>query len=413
METSAYKEYQEFLSKNLALDITRGQPAAAQFDLSDGILDVITDSSQVKDSTTGTDLRNYGGGVAGLKEARELFAPVLDVSPDLMIVGENSSLALMGRVMMWALLKGVSSESVAWQQGDSPVKFICPVPGYDRHFTMLETLGVEMIPVDVNEAGLDVAAVRELVEKDSAIKGMWLVPKYSNPTGITLADSVVQELANLKPAASDFRIFADNAYAIHDLYESDKDTLLSMYKTFEAAGAEDMLYLFGSTSKVTYAGSGLGFMAASPQNRDHLLKLFGTQTIGPNKIEQLRHVLFFEGIDGGLEAHMKKHADIIRPKFEAVLEVLEKELGGTDLATWTKPRGGYFISFDTKPGLATRTVELAGAAGVKLTPAGATYPYRKDPKDANIRIAPTKPDIEEIRVATTILCCALKVAASE
>lgn len=405
MSTDAKEQYEKYKSESLALDITRGQPSTAQFDLSNDLLTNLSLADVHLDS--GLDCRNYGGGVAGLDSARELFAPLLEVDPELVIVGENSSLALMGRVLSWALLAGVPGGTMPWRE-NKKVKFLCPVPGYDRHFTMLETLGIEMIAIENKEGAINTEKIAELVTRDEEIKGMWIVPKYSNPTGLTLSKAEVVALAELTPKAPDFRIFADNAYSVHHLYRDKRDTLTDMYQTFLDAGCEERLYLFGSSSKITFAGGGLGFLAASPNNRDHLLNLFGTHTIGPNKIEQLRHVHFFK--ERSIEEHMSRHADIIRPKFDVAYQILERELAGTELASWTKPLGGYFISLDTAPGLASKTVELAKNIGVKLTPAGATYPYKQDPQDCNIRIAPTRPVVQEVEKAIEVLTCCIKLA---
>ena len=400
--------FEELKNSGLNLDITRGQPADDQFDLS---LDLITALSQSEyKSESGVDCRNYPGGVCGLKEARKFFGEVLGASAEETIVGNNSSLLLMNDVLRWYMLKGAPGVETPWF--GQKAKIICPVPGYDRHFTMLETLGIEMITTEMDDEGPVMSQIEELVKKDKSIKGIVLVPQYSNPTGITFSDEVVDRLSQMKTAAEDFTIFWDNAYAIHHIVEEPricKNLLLAC----KDAGNANRALMFSSTSKVTFAGAGLGFMSASIDVINYITKLFSTQFIGPDKFNQLRHLRFFEEYPDGLPGLMKRHAASVGPKFEAVQEILAQELGGTGLATWTQPEGGYFVSLDTKPGLAKRVVELASQAGVKLTAAGATFPGNNDPEDKNIRIAPTRPPLEEVKKATQVLAVCIKLASAE
>ncbi|MCL4148738.1 UNVERIFIED_CONTAM: hypothetical protein GTU68_052968 [Idotea baltica] len=392
----------------LELNMSRGQPSVEQFDLSNEMLETLGAKDYIAED--GLDCRNYPGGICGLAEAREYFSKFLEVPSSQTLVGNNASIEIMQDILVWAMLRGLPGGTAPWS-GQSP-KFLCPVPGYDRHYTMLEALGIEMIPVALNEDGPDMEQVSKLVAKDASIKGIWCVPKYSNPTGITYSDEVVDALAQMKTAAGDFRIFWDNAYALHHFCEKPQ-VLKNLYASCEAAGNANRAYIFGSTSKITFAGAGLCYMGCSPENLAQLSELFGTQSIGPNKLNQLRHVRFLKAYPGGVEGLMKKHAEIVKPKFEAMLEVLEAELGGTELASWSKPEGGYFISFDTKPGMASKVVALAKETGVVLTPAGATFPYGKDEQDTNIRIAPTKPTLEEIKLAAEVIAVCVKVVSSK
>ncbi len=393
-------------AKNLALDMTRGKPGSEQLDLASGMLSILR-AGDLR-AADGTDCRNYGG-LSGIAEAKQLFAQMLEVAEDELFIGGNSSLNLMHDMVVRAVLFGVPGSAEPWGKGK--IKFFCPVPGYDRHFSICEALGIEMIPVPMNSDGPDMDAVEQLVASDAAIKGMWCVPKYSNPTGATYSDDVVDRLASMKTAAPDFRIFWDNAYSVHFLVEP-VDKLKNILEACKAAGNPDRVFLFGSTSKISYAGAGVSFFGTSKANLDFMQKLIGYQTIGHDKLNQLRHVRFFGDYDGIIE-HMRKHAAIIRPKFEAVLEILERELGADDFAHWTSPRGGYFISLDTKPGLAKKVVAMAAELGVKLTAAGATYPLRKDPEDRNIRIAPTLPSLDEIKLAVEVMAVCIKIASLE
>lgn len=396
------REFQEYKQKNLNLDMSRGKPCKEQLDLADGLYDNIGPLT----SDSGIDCRNYGG-VEGLPEARKLFAELLDVKEDELIIGGNSSLNLMYDTVARTFNHGVADNFTPWNKLEK-IKFLCPSPGYDRHFAITELFGVEMITIPYNEDGPDMDLVEELVSSDESIKGMWCVPKYSNPTGIVYSDSVVERLAAMKTSAEDFRIFYDNAYTVHHLTENPPE-LKNIIRACEEAGNPDRVFMFASTSKITYAGAGLSFLASSKKNIDYMVKLVSKQTIGPNKINQLLHIRFFKSVEGILE-HMKKHAEILKPKFDTVLNILEKNLAEKKIATWTYPQGGYFISLNVMNGCARQIVELAQEAGVKLTGAGATYPYRKDPEDSNIRIAPTFPPIDELEKAIEIVCtCVEKV----
>lgn len=402
------KRLETFRAMNLALNMSRGQPSSEQLDLSLGLLTCLTE--QDYRSQNGLDCRNYPGGVDGLLEARRLFSTIVEVPSEQTLVGNNASIEIMQDILVWGMLRGVPGGSAPWVK--QKPKFLCPVPGYDRHFTMLEALGIEMIPVAMTAEGPDVEEVARLAGGDESIKGIWCVPKYSNPTGVTFSDAVVDALAGMKTAAEDFRIFWDNAYAVHHLVESPKP-LKNIYAACEAAGNADRVYVFSSTSKITFAGAGIGFMGASPNNMAHIHSLFGTQSIGPDKLNQLRHVRFLSDYPGGIEGLMSKHRELLAPKFAVVDQVLEQELGGTGLASWSKPEGGYFINFDTKPGCAKKVVTLAESLGVVLTGAGATYPYKQDPNDSNIRIAPSRPSLEDVRTAAEVLSLCVKVVSAE
>jgi DNA-binding transcriptional MocR family regulator len=385
--------------------LTRGQPGDDNFDISNGILTTVDDKTLV--TTSGVALRNYPGGIAGLKEARELFAPVLGVEPDEMIVGNNASLELLGKVLMWAMLKGVPGSPAPWCRGE--VKIIVTVPGYDRHFLMLERLGIAMLPVGMTPEGPDIAAVERLAASDPAVKGLLYVPTYSNPTGDTTSQAVADRLAAMKTAAPDFTILADDAYAVHHLDDSPPphpDLLGAAKRT----GRATRVILFGSTSKITFAGAGIGFLAGARQTIAWIGDLMGTQMITPNKLEQYRHVIFLRNFPGGISGVMKAHARLLAPKFAAVEGVLTRELGGKGLARWTKPKGGYFVSMDTEQPVASKVVKLAKDAGVALTPAGATYPFGKDPHDKNIRISPTRPPLEQVRKAMEVVAVCVELA---
>lgn len=409
-EPTLEQRFEQFKAMNLSLSMARGQPCTEQFDLSNDLWAKF-DAAKDYQAESGLDCRNYPGGPYGLPEARAFFADVLGVRAEEIIVGDNASLQLMQNVLSWALIRGVSQDSIPWSKQES-VKVLCPVPGYDRHFTVCESLGIEMIPVPMTEQGPDTEVVQRLVATDASIKAIWCVPRYSNPTGIVYSDEVIDALASMPTAAEDFRILADNAYAVHHL-DKNPPAMKNLLSACKGAGNPDRVLIFGSTSKVTFAGAGVCFFAASENNIEYFAKLFGTQSIGPNKINQLRHVRFLSSVEGGLEGHMQRHADIIRPKFEVVEEVLSAELGGSGLATWTKPRGGYFVSLDTQAGMATRVVEMAKEVGLTLTGAGAAFPYGKDPADSNIRIAPTRPSLSEVRLAMEILAVCIKLAAEE
>lgn len=399
-EASLAKDYQAFQAAGLNLDLTRGKPSADQLTLSnalDGIL-----AGDFKD-VDGTDVRNYGG-LDGIVSAKALFAPVMGVGTDEIIVGGSSSLTLMYQAVQFAFDHGVAG-SDAWKKS-GPVKFLAPVPGYDRHFTVCEHFGIELIPVPMNDAGPDMDRVEALVAADPQIKGIWCVPRFSNPSGIVYGDETVERCARLgKIAGPGFRVFWDNAYAVHTLGD-DAPQLANIYEAAKRAGTEDSVYIFGSTSKITFAGDGVSFMAASPANLKVFKHNLGFGQIGPDKVNQLRHVKFIKDT-ANLADLMRKHAALLKPRFDAVLTRLAKL---KELGQWTEPKGGYFISFDTRPGLAKAVVKLAAEAGVKLTPAGATFPYGKDPEDRNIRLAPSFPKVEEIAKATDVFVTCVQLA---
>ena len=402
------KEYEEAKAKGLKLDMSRGKPAASQLDMEMDFMNVLNADSIFK-TEAGVDCRNYGI-MDGIPEARKLIGDVLGVSADNVIVFGNASLNIMYDTVARSEIFGVMGET-PWCKLDK-VKFLCPVPGYDRHFAITEQFGIEMINVPMTEDGPDMDMVEELVNTDPAVKGIWCVPKYSNPQGYTYSDETVKRFAALKPAAKDFRIYWDNAYVIHDLYEEKKDTLLDIISECEKAGNPDMVYEFCSTSKVTFPGSGIAALAASKANLDFIKNFMTIQTIGYDKVNQLRHVRYFKDAEG-MKAHMMKHAAIMRPKFEAVFHVLESELNGLGIGSWTEPKGGYFISFDALEGCAKKIVEKCKEAGVVLTGAGATYPYKKDPKDSNIRLAPSFPTPEELAMATDLFVLCVKIVSVE
>lgn len=405
------RRYDEIRSKNYSLDLTRGKPGKKQLDLSMGMLGVITNSDDCR-SEGGIDCRNYGV-LDGLPETKHLFSELLDIPAENILVAGNSSLNLMYDTIIRAMHFGVYGSPRPWGL-EKCVKFLCPAPGYDRHFAVCESLGIEMIPIKINEDGPDMDTIEELVANDAAIKGIWCVPKYSNPTGVTYSDEVVRRMAALKPKAPDFRIYWDNAYSVHDLYPDDKDELLNIFTEAKKLGpaSENMIMYFASTSKITFPGSGVAIMASSKANLDQIKGLMSFQTIGYDKINQMRHVKYFGNADAVRE-HMAHHADILRPKFAIVCDTLERELGGMGIAEWTRPRGGYFMSLNVAPGTARRVYELCHDAGVKLTEAGATYPYHRDPQDSNLRIAPSFPDDDDLQLAIDILCVCVKLAACE
>lgn len=402
------KEYIDAKGKGLNLNMARGKPSKAQLDMSMDILDALSSKDNAI-TESGIDSRNYGD-LTGIPEAKQLMADVMGTDPQNVIVFGNASLPIMYDTVARSYCFGVNG-STPWCKLDK-VKWLCPVPGYDRHFAITEQFGIEMITIPMNSEGPDMELVKKYVEEDETIKGIWCVPKYSNPTGITFSDSVVRAFAALKPAAEDFRIFWDNAYAVHDLYEDKKDELIDILSECALNGNEDMVYEFCSTSKVSFAGAGIAAMATSERNRKWVESTMTIQTIGYDKMNQLRHVRYFKDIDG-LKVHMKKHADMLRPKFEAVLKCFESELGGLDIATWTEPKGGYFISFDAMEGCAKEIVAKCKEAGVTLTGAGATYPYKKDPKDSNIRIAPSFPTPEEMELASRVFVLCVKLVTVE
>ncbi|MBQ7775780.1 MAG: aminotransferase [Lachnospiraceae bacterium] len=400
--------YEDEKGKGLKLDMSRGKPGASQLALSMPMLDIINSESDMR-TMLGNDTRNYGD-LDGIGECRRLMANMMSVNKDNVVICGNSSLNIMYDTVSRSMTKGVNG-STPWAKLDK-VKFLCPVPGYDRHFKITEYFGIEMINIPLNEYGPDMDMVEEYVNNDPAVKGIWCVPKYSNPTGVSYSDEVIKRFANLKPAAEDFRIFWDNAYCIHHLYDDNQDEILNILEECEKAGNPNMVYIFASTSKVTFPGSGVAAIASSLENIDFIESQMTVQTIGHDKINQLRHSRYFKDIEG-MKAHMKKHADLMRPKFEAVLQVLEEELGDLGIGSWTKPHGGYFISFDAMEGCAKAIVAKCKEAGVVLTGAGATYPYGKDPKDMNIRIAPSFPTPEEMAMATNLFVLCVKLVSVE
>jgi aspartate aminotransferase len=408
LKESLNKEYAEAKAKGLALDMSRGKPSAKQLDVSLGLLDTINSSSDLK-SLDGTDCRNYGV-LDGIPEAKKLMADMMGTTPDHVIVYGNASLNIMYDQISRAYTHGILGNT-PWCKLDK-VKFLCPVPGYDRHFAITERFGIEMINIPMSESGPDMGMVEEYVSKDASVKGIWCVPKYSNPQGYTYSEETVKRMAALKPAAEDFRIFWDNAYVIHDLYDDNKDEIADIISECEKAGNPDMVFEFASTSKVSFPGSGIAALATSANNIADIKKQLTIQTIGHDKLNQLRHVRFFKDING-LKEHMRKHAEFIRPKFEAVESVFEEELGGLGIGSWTEPKGGYFISFDAMDGCAKAIVAKCKEAGVKLTGAGATFPYGKDPKDSNIRIAPSFPTPEEMKQAADLFVLCVKLVSVE
>ena len=396
--------YQDYKGQNLALNMSRGKPSASQLDLSKGMMDVLRSDSNLT-CEDGTDCRNYGV-LDGIPEAKRLLAGMIGAKPEQVIVYGNSSLNVMYDSVARCMYEGVLGGKPWALQGK--VKFLCPVPGYDRHFGITEHFGVEMINVPMTPDGPDMDMVEKLVSEDPLVKGIWCVPKYTNPQGYVYSDETVRRFANLKPAAEDFRIFWDNAYGIHHLYEDKQDYLIEILMECKKEGHPNMVYKFGSTSKISFPGSGIAAIAASDENLAEIRKMMSVQTIGHDKLNQLRHARFFGDIHGMVQ-HMKKHADILRPKFDTVLSVLESELGGLEVGSWMAPRGGYFISFDALDGCAKAIVAKAKEAGLILTKAGATFPYGKDPKDSNIRIAPSFPTPEELEVAAQVFVLSVKL----
>ncbi|RHQ14536.1 aminotransferase [Lachnospiraceae bacterium AM48-27BH] len=401
-------KYREYQGKDLKLDMSRGKPSIDQLDLSMGMLDVLTSDMDLT-CEDGTDCRNYGV-LDGISEAKELLADMMEVAPDHIIIYGNSSLNVMYDTVSRSMTHGVMGNT-PWCKLDK-VKFLCPVPGYDRHFAITEYFGIEMINIPMTSTGPDMDMVEELVASDDSIKGIWCVPKYSNPQGISYSDQTVRRFARLKPAAPDFRIYWDNAYTIHHLYDMDQDHLIEILAECKRAGNPDMVYKFASTSKISFPGSGIAAIAASQNNLVDIKKQLRIQTIGHDKVNQLRHVRFFGDIHGMVE-HMRKHADILRPKFEAVLETLDRELEGLGIGTWTTPKGGYFISFDSLDGCAKAIVAKCKKAGLVMTGAGATYPYGKDPHDSNIRIAPSYPPLNDLKQAMELFALCVKLVSVE
>ncbi|MDD6315607.1 MAG: aminotransferase class I/II-fold pyridoxal phosphate-dependent enzyme [Clostridia bacterium] len=407
MKEELTAKYNECCAKNLNLNMSRGKPGADQLDLSRDILTVVSTNEDT--IFEGTDLRNYGG-LDGIPACKALFAELLHSKPENILVGGNASLTMMYDNMMRLWVFGDCNGSTPWSKLDK-VKFLCPVPGYDRHFAICEQLGMEMINIPMHADGPDMDMIEKLVAEDASIKGIWCVPKYSNPTGVVYSDEVIRRFAALKPAAPDFKIMWDNAYCVHHL-TADKIEILDIFEEAAKHGNEDMIFEFASTSKITYPGAGVACMCASVKNMKWAKNLLKVQAIGPDKINQARHVKFF-GNAAGVAAHMEKHAAILAPKFEIVLQMLEENLGGTGAASWLPAKGGYFISFDAMPGCASRIFELCKQAGVVITDAGATYPYGKDPLDSNLRIAPSFPPVDELKAAMEVFCVCAKLAAVE
>lgn len=397
-------KYKEQCALGLNLDMSRGKPGADQLDLCEGLLTAVSTSEEAV--LNGTDLRNYGG-LDGIAPMKAMFAELLGVSASEVLVGGNSSLNMMFDTIARAMTFGILGEKPWSQQGE--IKFLCPSPGYDRHFAVCEVFGIKMIPVAMNNDGPDMDTVEKLVSEDASIKGIWCVPKYSNPQGITYSDEVVTRFANLKPAAKDFRIFWDNAYCVHDLNDT-PDELKEILSACKEAGNPNLVFEFASTSKISFPGGGVAVMVASEENLDAVKKIITFQTIGPDKINQYRHVKYFKDADG-VHAHMKKQAALLKPKFDIVCDTLEKELTGLGIASWVRPNGGYFVSLDVLPGCAKKVHALLKDANVVMTKAGATYPYGNDPRDSNLRIAPTLPTVEELAAAMSMLCLCVRLAA--
>lgn len=404
LKSELEKKYEEAKAEGLALDMSRGKPSPAQLDLSRGMLDVLNSSSELK-AENGTDVRNYGL-LEGIYEARKLMGDIMGVPAENVIVCGNASLNIMYDLVSRAEVFGFDG-CTPWAKLDK-VKFLCPAPGYDRHFGITELFGIEMITVPMNEDGPDMDIVEKYVNNDESVKGIWCVPKYSNPQGVVYSDETVKRFAALKPAAKDFRVFWDNAYAVHDLYPEKEVKLLNIFDECKKNGNENMVFELCSTSKISFSGAGISAVASSKNNIEEIKKYMTKQTIGYDKINQLRHVRFFKDING-IKEHMKKHAALLRPKFEAVLDTLENDLAGTGVGTWTKPLGGYFISFEGLEGTAKAIVQKCKDAGMTLTGAGATYPYKNDPKDSNIRIAPSYPSLEEMSKAAALFTICVRL----
>lgn len=399
--------YREYQGKNLSLNMARGKPSKGQLDLSLPMLDVLNSKSDF--TTSEGDGRNYGG-LTGIEEAKELMAQIMDAPKENVVMYGNASLTLMFDTVSRGYTHGYLG-STPWSKLDG-FKFLCPVPGYDRHFAITEYFGAEMINIPMKDDGPDMDLVEQYVNNDPAVKGIWCVPLYSNPSGQCYSDEVVKRFANLKPAAEDFRIFWDNAYCVHHLYPDHPHRLLDILSECEKAGNPDMVFKIGSLAKVTFPGSTISAIATSKANIEDMKKQMNVQFISHDKLNQLRHVRFFEDLEG-VKAHMRKHAEILRPRFEAVDEILTRELSGLGVGTWTKPEGGYFVSFDALDGCAKAIVKKCKEAGVVMTGAGATYPYGKDPKDSNIRIAPSFPTLEELKQAAEVFCVCVKLISAE
>lgn len=401
-------QFEDVKKKGLKLDMSRGKPTPEQLDMGMALLDAVNSNSDMY-TEDGTDSRNYGV-LEGIYEARKLMGDILNVPADNVIMGGNASLQLMYDMISRSMVFGVNG-STPWCKLDK-IKFLCPVPGYDRHFKITETFGIEMINIPMTPEGPDMDMVEEYVNNDASVKGIWCTPKYSNPQGISYSPDTVKRFAALKPKADDFRIYWDNAYCVHHLYDDNRDEILEILSECEKAGNPDMVFEFASTSKISFAGAGISCVVSSKNNLEWIKKTLTVQTISSDKVNQLRHVRYFKNADGVM-ATMKKHADIMRPKFEAVIKVFEEELQGLGVGEWTVPKGGYFISFEAMEGCAKAIVNKCKEAGVVLTGAGATFPYGKDPKDSNIRIAPSYPTKEEMAAATELFVLCTKLCTVE
>lgn len=402
------KEYEAYKAKELKLDMSRGKPGADQLDIAMPMFDVFTNSASML-ADDGTDCRNYGM-LTGISDAKKLFGELLGVGMNEIIIGGNSSLAMMYDTIARAWTHGVYGSEKPWGKCEK-VKFLCPAPGYDRHFKICEHFGIEMINIPMHSDGPDMDMIEKLVAEDEAIKGIWCVPLYSNPDGIAYSDEVVKRFAALSPKAKDFRIFWDNAYCVHHLTDT-PDHILNILDECKKTGKEDMVFIFASTSKISFPGAGVAMMAGSANNMKQVAELLGIQCISYDKLNQLRHVKYYKDVDG-IMAHMEKHKAILAPKFKLVLDTLDSELGQLGILEWNKPNGGYFVAVNTLDNCAKRVVALCKEAGVVLTDAGATFPYGKDPQDRNIRIAPTFPPLSELETAMELFCLCVKIASAE